>query len=54
LAPRLGVSARQIADWIERDSIPPGYHLKLFLECVNRGLSVDLLFDLSRPGILTT
>lgn len=43
----LGIQPSAVSMWIERDHIPPGWHLRLFLECTSRGLVVDLaLFGL--------
>lgn len=40
-----------VSNWRDANSIPPGYHLRLYFECRRRGLRVDTekLFGLAPP-----
>jgi hypothetical protein len=49
LADWAGLGSTAIANWASRSFIPPGWHLRLYVEACRRGLSLDLeaLFGLS-------
>jgi hypothetical protein len=51
LAAWAGIGETAVANWVARDFIPPGWHLRLYIEACRRGLTLDLesLFGLSAP-----
>lgn len=47
----LGVQPSAVSMWIDRGHIPPGWHLRLFLRCAEKGVTVDLgLFGIGKPA----
>ena len=38
----LGIGTSAVCNWRERQSIPPGWHLRFYLEAEARGLRIDL------------
>lgn len=41
VAELLGIGASTVSNWRAASEIPVGWHMRLFAECVNRGIEVD-------------
>lgn len=41
LASWLGIGDSAVSNWRDRQSIPPGWHLRLYLEAQSRGIEIN-------------
>lgn len=48
LAEFLDVGMSTVSNWKKADDIPPGWHMRLFLEAADRGFTIDTKFFGSR------